>query len=125
MSKYSSTISFEIEIERIKSRESGLLFSIDSIPSYDDFEYDYVIITLQVEGRYYFAAGRSYGFFDNCYPDESETEITLVNGPDDKDWEDQLTEAEKDYIINSIKERVIDSYDGPDPDDYLDDYDRD
>jgi len=120
---YSGETSFEFEIERYKSRETGVLFAHDSVPTDDDFEYEYQIILLQVEGRSYFESGRSYGPPENCYPDEGETEITIVKGPDGKDWEDQLTESEKDSIIESIQERVTDSCDGPDPDEYEPDYD--
>jgi hypothetical protein len=125
MSRYSGETSFEFEIERYKSRESGKFFASEAVPTDDDFEYEYQLIMLQVEGRSYFESGRYSGPAENCYPDEGETEITLVKGPDGKDWEDQLTESEKDSIIEKIQEEVIDSSDGPDPDDYMDDYDRD
>jgi len=100
MRKYSGTTSFTYEIYR----------------GDDDNE-----VSLQIEGRAYYAPGRYYGPPENCYPDESEVEITSCIGPDGKDWEDQLTESEKDQILEIIQDNVA-SDEGPDPDDYYDNY---
>ena len=124
MSGYSGETSFEFEIERYKDRESGKLLPANQVPNDDDFEYEYQLIMLKIEGRSYFESGRSWGLPENCYPDEGETEITLVKGPDGKDWEDELTREEKDIITEMIQERVAEGGEGPDPDEY-DDYDRD
>ena len=124
MSGYSGETSFEWEIERYKDRESGRLLTANQVTNDDDFEYEYQVITLHIEGRSYFESGRSWGLPENCYPDEGETEITLVKGPDGKDWEDQLTREEKESITEMIQERVAEGGEGPDPDDYYEpDYD--
>lgn len=129
MGGYSGTASFEFEVERYQSRESGKLYAIIpgteqavNIMEDDGFEYEYVTLKLDVEGRSYYQPGRLYGPPEDCYPDEGETEITAVIGPDGKDWEDQLTTEERDMILSMIQENAQDGLDGPDPDDYYDDY---
>lgn len=82
---YSGKTSFEFEIERDEST-----------------------ILLQVEGNSYFAAGKYFRLPENCYPDEGNTEITFVTGPDQLDWEDKLTASERERIITMIGEQVQD-----------------
>ena len=129
---YSGSTSFEFEVERYRSRENGKLYAAIpgteqavNIMEDDGFEYEYVTVKLEVEGRSYFTPGRLSGPPEDCYPDEGETEIQSVIGPDGKDWQDQLTEEEESMIIDMIQENVSQGLDGPDPDDYYDDYDRD
>lgn len=124
MSGYSGDTSFDFEIERYRDNQTDQLL-VEPLND-DEVRFTYNVITLQVEGRSYYQPGRSYGPPENCYPDEGDTEITSVIGPDGNDWTDKLTEREKDSIIEMIQENVSDGLDGPDPDDYYDDYeDRD
>ena len=119
MKKYSGTASFEFEVERYKSVATGELISADNYP--DDAEesnYEYQIIKLAVEGSSYFAPGKTYGLPENCYPDEGDTEITSVIGPDGKDWSDKLSDSENDSILEMIQEQA---QEGGEPD--FDDYD--
>lgn len=75
---------------------------------------------MKVEGRAYYAPDRTSGRPEDCYPDEGETEIEKVVGPDGKDWEDKLTKGEVNSILEEIQETVS-SYDGSD---YEPDYDE-
>lgn len=115
---YSGTTEFEYELERV--RESA---AHEWRPMTDDdpdtVEYECFMVT--VEGRSYYTPGRSFGPPENCYPDEGDTEILSVTGPDGKDWEDKLTSAERERILETITEKVSED-EGPDPDDYYDDY---
>jgi hypothetical protein len=124
MAGYAGTTSFDFEIERYKNRETGkyIAYLLDGIDP-EGFEYEYQVLTLKVEGRSYFAPGRSYGPPENCYPDEGETEILECIGPDGKDWTDQLTHSERESIEEQIATEVSEGGDGPDPDDYYDDRD--
>jgi hypothetical protein len=104
---YSGTASFEFEIERYLDRESGNLVTFDKVPVDDDgFEFEYKLFTLHVDGTSYSMDGRSYGPPEDCYPDEGDTEIECVMGPDGKDWEDKLTDEEKRSIISLIEEKL-------------------
>ncbi len=124
---YSGHASFNHEIERMKDAE-GNLYSEDEQDIPDACEY--VLIKLKVSGSSYFAEGRTYGPPENCYPDEGDTEITSVIGPDGKDWESILTADEKDTINDRLEAEVINNceedYDDSDPpsdnfdDSYLD-----
>ncbi len=124
MSGYSGTASFEFEIERYKDKESGELVTHDKVPvSDDDFEFEYQTITLQVEGSSYFTPGKYHGLPENCYPDEGDTEIESVIGPDGKDWESRLTNEEREAILNMIAEEAQNQEPDYDEDDYDDSYD--
>lgn len=120
MSGYSGTASFDFEIERYLDKQTGK--HIAYVLFEDEERFEYKTFTLKVEGRAYFQPGKTYGPPENCYPDEGEVEITSCIGPDGKDWEDQLTHSEHDAITEMIDENVRDGLDGPDPDDYYDDY---
>jgi hypothetical protein len=120
MAGYSGTTEFDFEIERYKDKQTGNYIAY--LLEEDEERYEYTTLTLKVEGRSYFQPGKLYGPPENCYPDEGEVEITAVIGPDGKDWEGQLTHSEHDYIEEMIDEKVRDGLDGPDPDDYFDNY---
>lgn len=122
MSGYSGETSFDFEIERYKHKKTGSLTAY--LLTEDDPNYEYEVITLKVEGRSYFQPGRTSGLPENCYPDEGETEIKHVLGPDGKDWESQLTHSEHDCLIEMIAEQVMEGGEGLDPDEYYEpDYD--
>jgi len=120
MKSYSGTASFGYEVERYKSVATGELVTADNYP--DDAEesnYEYQLIKLTVEGSSYFTPGRMHGHPDNCYPDEGDTEITSVLGPDGKDWSANLSDSENDSILEMIQEK---SNEGGEPD--YDDYNQ-
>lgn len=123
MGGYSGTASFDFEIERYKDKKTGQYIAY-VLGEVDEERYEYTTLKLQVEGSSYFQPGKLYGPPENCYPDEGDTEIEAAIGPDGKDWTDQLTHSEHDSIVEMIQENVQDGLDGPDPDDYYDDYDR-
>jgi len=81
-------------------------------------------LELEIEGRSYYAEGRSYGLPENCYPDEGETEILTVMWKGKKfPWEltNEETEQAEDAICNAVQE----DDGGPDESDYEEDYDDD
>lgn len=124
-SKYSGSASFDFEIERYKSKATGELVTEDKIPiESEEEDYEYQIITLHVSGNSYYVPAYTSGLPENCYPAEGDTEITFVEGPDGKDWSDQLSKSETNSIIEMIEEHASDGGE-PDYDDYDDrnDYD--
>ncbi len=112
---YSGKASFDHEIERMKDAAGNLYSDNEHAPN----TCEYVLINLKVSGSSYYAEGRTYGPYENCYPEEGQTEIESVIGPDGKDWESVLTNEEKDILIERISEEVInnceDDYDDSDP----------
>ena len=122
---YSGSTKLDFEIERFKDKESGELL-IDDKSDQEEFECEYQLITLKVEGSSYFQPGKYTGPWEDSYPDEGDTEITSVIGPDNKDWTDKLTSEERDTLVSLIEASVKDQ-DGrdyePDDDRYDDDYD--
>lgn len=127
---YSGHASFKFEIERCKNKQTNQFMTeeeackeVENHPfgdSWFETNYVYELISLEVEGSSYFTPGRYFGLPENCYPDEGDTEITSVIGPNNEDWEGKLTEDERDQIISMIEEEASS---GPDyePDDYYDD----
>lgn len=128
MKKYSGNTTFDFEIERYRDKENGNYYLVSEVPdrSDDNFEFEYETITLEVSGSSYFVPGKINGPPEDCYPDEGETEIESVIGPDGKDWYDRLSSSEIDSITSMLAENVensdYDDYDGPDDryDDYYD-----
>ena len=120
MKSYSGTASFEFEVERYKSVSTGELVTADNYPDdAEESDYEYQLIKLNVEGSSYFTPGRTHGLPENCYPDEGDTEITSVIGPDGKDWSANLSDSENDSILEMIQEQA---HEGGEPD--FDDYDN-
>ena len=120
MKKYSGSASFTFEIERYKNNQTGEFIFIDSLPEGKDNDYTYTITLLEVEGNSYFHPGKYHGPPEDSYPDEGETEITSVVGPDGKDWSATLSDSENDSILEKIQEDAQDGFDEPDYDDYDD-----
>jgi len=123
MNGYSGNASFDFEIERYKDKKTGQYIAY-VLGEVDEERYGYTTVTLHVSSRSYFQPGRLSGPPEDCYPDEGETEVESIIGPDGKDWTAQLTHSEYFAIQEMIEENVKDGLDGPDPDDYYDDYDR-
>lgn len=104
---YSGTTEFDFEIERYKDPKTGILYPFNKLPG-DEDDYEYQTITLKIEGRSSFQEGKYTGPWENSYPSEGEIEITSAKGPDGNDWEDKLTEVERDSVVDEIDERVQD-----------------
>jgi len=119
---YNGKAYFDYEIERYKDKKTSAYLTIDEVEDlahnqdYDWVEenYEYVTLSLDIEGTSYFTQGKYYGPSEDCYPDEGETEITsILYGKED--WDDKITKHERDYIIDMIAEHAQEDYDG-DPD---------
>lgn len=112
MSKgYSGSANFQFEIERYLDKDSKETLFLSDLPesSGDDFEFEFKIIELQVTGHASFYPGKYSGPPEDCYPDESESEIESVVGPDGKDWYHLLTDSEREAILNLIEDQVVNS----------------
>jgi len=135
---YSGTANFDYEIYRYKCKQTGKLFTENEIyeiclcNDYDqdmiDHLYNQVTIKLEVSGSSYYTAGKYTGRYEDSYPDDGDTEIDYIWGPDNTDWEDKITTSEKEDIIEQIesksKKSSSDDYDANDydgDDDYYDD----
>ena len=116
MSGYSGTTSFVYEIERYKHKQTGEVVCPSRLV--DEDEFDYLIVPLNVEGFASFMPGKYTGPWENSYPDEGETEILSLIGPDGKDWEDKLSMDERNDLMAMIEEEVADDNYEPDTEDY-------
>lgn len=74
-------------------------------------ERDDKLISLTVEGNSSFQYGRYSGPPEDSYPDEGETEITSIVGPDNENWSNKITDEEADVILEMIQDKVIDEQD--------------
>lgn len=128
---YSGNASFIFEVERYLNKQTNQLMTPDQAEAeakdhlfgdtWFDMNYEYQCIPLEVEGSSYYQEGRLSGLPENCYPDEGDTEITSVLGPNKEDWTSKLTKSENDSILEMIQEEVVDGAGEPD---YDDDYDH-
>lgn len=103
---YSGKTSFEFYIERYKNKITGEV--VTTIHQKDEYLFDYEEITLKVEGSSCFYSGKYFGNPETCYPDDGNTEIESVTGPDQLDWEDKLTASERERILTMVDEQVQD-----------------
>lgn len=119
MGNYSGETSFEFEIERYKHKETGEYYPIvvDQGTKYthsaEDIGamFEYVTLLLKIEGRSSYQDGKIYGLPEDSYPPEGETEIKSAVGPDGKDWQDKLSESEREDILEMIQNDVEDEAD--------------
>jgi len=120
--KYSGSTSFDFEIERYRNKFTNELITFNKEVEGDEFGivFEYTIITLQIEGRSYFQSGRTYGPPEDCYPDEGDTEVEAVIGPDGTDWHNKLTSDEQGQILMMVQDNCMN-----DTEDYEEDEDYD
>lgn len=104
--KYSGKTNFEFYLERFKNKISNEILPLDQVKPEDEYLFDYEEIILQVEGSSYFSPGSFGGAPENSYPAEGDTDIISVIGPDQKSWEEKLTEEERERILTMIEEKV-------------------
>jgi hypothetical protein len=100
---YSGSVSFEFEVERYLDILTNEWVTHDKVNSDERFEYN--TLTLKVEGSSRFTSGKTFGRPEDCYPEDGDTEIDSVT-LGEEDWNDKLTEDERDSIIEMIVEQV-------------------
>jgi hypothetical protein len=110
---YSGSANFEFVIERYRNEKTGDLLKEDDLPDiYDQkFEFERVLITLNISGKSYYDPGYTYGPPEICYPPEEETEIELVTDNKGINWFPFISSYEKNMIIEEIKEFITDNND--------------
>ncbi len=84
---------------------------------------NYKVIELEITGSVSpYVPAKTWGLPENCYPAEGgevEIETILHEG---KKWEGELTDSEREKVEELLTEAAQED-DGPDPDDYYDDFD--
>lgn len=124
MSNYNNKTQFEFQIERFKDKD-GKFIDEGKLPvNFNESDFKYETISIQINGRAFFQAGNFSGLPENCYPDESEVEILSALGPNKEDWFDKLSSSEYQDIISIIEEKCS-SDDSDDSDDHDYHYDDD
>ena len=108
-SGWGGSVSFEFEIERYQDKESGELYTdaeVEEIGGDIDSKYECVTIELSVEGEAHYTPGYTSGLPENCFPDDSDSDIESVIGPDKKDWYAKLTTSEVKCITDKLIEEA-------------------
>jgi hypothetical protein len=115
---YSGSTSFTFTIERYVDNITNNIISIEDIDSNlseSDIEEKYTLnsFDLEVEGNSWYSPGVYSRAPEDCYPDEGDTEIESVKGPDGEDCRNLLTSEEENKIIETIESNCSsnDTYD--------------
>lgn len=105
--KYSGSVEFDFEIERLKDCSSGTYHLVDElVVDENDSNFSFELINLTVRGSAYFTPGKYYGPPENCYPDEGDADLESALDSNKKDWQDLLTKEEREILIDEIVARV-------------------
>lgn len=107
---YSGSSTFNFEIERYYSLETKQYLLEKDLPEIDsdsDFnsKFEYQTLTLEVSGNSWHTNGEYSRLPEDCYPDDGDTEVESVIGPDKKDWYFMLTSEEIQDIVDELQSR--------------------
>ena len=120
MKSYSGSVDFEFKIERYYDPKNfistGRKQLINEKDLDDNIEYELDCITLYVSGGAYYYPGKFFAAPENCYPDESDTEILSVEDENQNDFYNLLTKNEIDDINSLIVNKVQNNLDYDDRD---------
>jgi len=105
---YSGSCCYDVVIDRYKDPDTGKYYTEGEAEEIDlDEKFEFKEILLFVEGGAYYIPGCLFRAPEDCYPEESDVEITSVKDEDGNDWESRLTESEikmlEDLIIENVK----------------------
>jgi hypothetical protein len=82
-------------------------FSIERFQASSPIEsQDPVVIDLEVEGEYKYTPGVTWKLPEDCYPEESETQVISATDENGKSWLDDLHPYELSEIKSKIQEYV-------------------
>lgn len=111
---YSGSATFNFTVERIQDKISGEYYLEEELEdvSSSEFEskFEFTSVELEVTGNSWYVPGEYSRLPEDCYPDEGDTEVESVIGPDDTDWYDQLTSKEIQEMYSELEERCKDNY---------------
>jgi hypothetical protein len=128
---YSGTIDFQFDIERWSHPSVNELLTSKQMKDNNLHENDCEIhvIPLFVTGWASFTEGYTSGLPEDCYPDESDSDINSITDDDGNDWFNKLSQSELDDIWKKMEDlsgriEMNDSRDYGDYEDYSDRYDN-
>ena len=128
---YSGTIDFQFDIERWSHPSVNELLTSKQMKDNNLHENDCEIhvIPLYVTGWVSFTEGFTSGLPEDCYPDESDSDINSITDDDGNDWFNKLSQSELDDIwkkLDNLSDRIEmnDSRDYEDYEDYSDRHDN-
>jgi hypothetical protein len=122
---YSSSSTFNFEIERYFCPETKQYLLEKELPETHSEEeitskFEYQTITLEVSGNSWHSPGEYSRLPEDCYPDDGDTEIDSIIGPDGQDWYNLLSSEELQDVYSELQSRCESSsgdysdYDGSD-----------
>ena len=125
---YSGKIDFQFDIERWSHPSITDLFTSNQMKDNNlhENECEIHVIPLYVTGWVSFTEGFTSGLPENCYPDESDSDIDSITDDDGNDWFNKLSQSELNDIwkkIGDMSDR-IEMNDSRDYEDYSDRYDN-
>jgi len=111
---YSGSSTFTFTVDRFLDKNTGEYLLEQDIPeSISDEEFssrfEFKELDLEVSGSSWYNPGYTSGPPEDCYPDEGDTEIDSVIGPDGEDFYDLLTSKEVEDITSQLDKNCQDS----------------
>lgn len=124
---YCGQIDFQFDIERWSHPSISDLFTSSQLKDYNlqENECEVHIIPLYVAGWISFTEGVTSRLPEDCYPDESDSEIECITDDNGDNWLDKISKSELDDIWKKIEDlsnrlELNDSRDYCDYEDYSD-----
>lgn len=98
---YRGSATLNFSVERVKDPITGELRPIKDDDDMDELEVQKIELVVEAESSY--SPGVTWKRPEDCYPDEGETNINRITGPDKKEWdESDLTKIEREFLIEMI-----------------------
>lgn len=127
---YSGNYDFQFDVERWSHPSTPKLLTADDLKlqKLDENECSVIVIPLQINGWVSFTEGYTSGLPENCYPDESESDIESVTDENGEDWINKITPNEMDQLWKKLDDMFdrhnynSSDYDDRDYSDYEDNY---
>lgn len=107
---YSGSSTFTFTVERLYDQETGEYYLEENAPDYPEDRLEWTEISLEVSGNSWYSPGEYSRLPEDCYPDEGDTEVESITGPDNQDWSNLLTSKELENVYSELEANCKDSY---------------
>ena len=105
---------FTFDVERWAKSENGPFYTYfefedlcENLTEQEAEEYSEYTISLDVEATGHYVPAKTWGLPEDCYPEDSDAEITSVKDSLGNDWSDKLTDSENKSLMSEVWDIVM------------------